>query len=1808
MKRKVAKAGALRLSPNEEAQLLKEEHERRRRLRLQQVREQERNIALQIRQDVKQRRDEQLHLLAEELKANWQKAQDEKIKALEKLYLSGLRAVGEGHQQAKENEPDLEALSRQAEERKQRAEKRHKEALKKQKTQREKLLREQIWRANARRHAFQVEKERAAKIASLPPPPLHPSENVDLKSVTTVKVCAAETFSLTHHHLFDPHVDREMDTEQPDARLLAEEKAKQAEGLQGDRERERREQLEKARLRGKHALKVVRLAQDREKLMKELEQMQNIDLARRRQIVAQMPPQLFEPTYRRVEIKEEWQRELECAFEDMYTGDRRMKGDLILHLDPQPLPTLLKQSQDDDLELSQEPDSVSEVARGQEDEVKNIEPGGREVEKAPEPQSRLALKKLLNKIRNQKDQWTARDEPEDQSDMGTIESGTLSSGERRLCDSEPEQEPKDAPVCEGKELSERLDQTVVAGNMVLNHPQEQVVKIGKEAERQKQIEWLEHQKQQQLTLLQHIEEQKIRLEVDVLKAEMQQQEVKKEQEKKGQESQTVQMDGIIPVGLKQQEAEHKSEGIIGFQADSSYKENDHVQMIRDYQQRLLEQNRMHRESVEEARKRLHEYQAKLKQRYKYVSAALLGPGDGLAKLNSIPELQSRLQGFDILQKVNLTAAPPSRHAPAQEPAESSKVSSGQKAKEQSLDVGHVGQVQPEYTQVHQRTFPLTHSSKQKENLGAVETSTTQPMDCHGMVGSSVVRLQDTSATTQPVAFAQGSQFTLSADNSSGFSEKLWSDKLAPHAPLAEKTHLPTSSVTQHIPAESKRSTALDQTHLLLQPVSSMLSSKASNVEKTQEPLAARDEIGCSSTYSDVMELRDRMLASSESIQAQQEHLKELQEQLDEQREALLSRQRIQEDLLMQKHSQLKQQMEQQQEALKEFLKRARQSNMCKEMTQEAQETNSFSLLASLCKEAEDDHQEETRCGNMNRHAEKNFLFQTVGSEEQIEPFYSIWGREQKWKLSKPPLAKIKLGLDLEQHELSVIPELDTPRSGNLSTTGCGEFLTEDIFLTSNVDAEPSSPYDSLCEEADMLRITAERQSSSGSLEQLHESWQERSATEAVGLSDSAKSREVPLTDPGLPSHAIDAGRRRATHPDPSFSPNNMVVLAPAWSPDSLSQQTRTQQVACGYLSSATLSTASFITTYNPNRSLVSTEPSSANEQSRHFSSPAEEKTNDAWDLPVSLPNDQEAPSQFPHSSPSFGEMLHSNDSNVQKIIDKDPREFSWSSLSNISHDPVVGPYFPDMERNFPNFHRELFQPLEPVPDLNIFSSHSQCRISLDSKNSDFSKSRNELTVSSLEERNSSREELSNILPVEHTCEKKDKTQGAEEFFGHPPVESPLSELRQDKTSSFSIVPKQSLEMGKSVQDLSVSVASAPNKEQEGDDNVSLSSSIENFRSLSPGEDEHSFYRLVPDDSSVKDALKMTESLKEDVSSREENLCFVELPSASSEGKQEIVMGSEDVGIGLFQCPLPSVGEQSSLSTDRMLSLPQEVDLKISTSLVENSELQSSCELNTVQQPDQNTLLLKIPDSHSSQTLPVWEKLSGRGIMEEPELTLISSSDISIAESDLELRSQTGGEKEKNKNQACGHHSESKGFLLLNPEVDHSISTQPDNPPAAHISEEDWSQKPKPEVVLPALPFASLQESFLKRKKDFIERSTKRLENLKSRSQSSRKPQAKASQQKNTQLRNPKENSPPKGAAACHLKKVEVKVCSAADRKMVELQMLQRTSRLYNNLAEVKTRREEKERQDNYAKNREKAKEFQKKTLEKLRARKANVKS
>lgn len=65
---------------------------------------------------------------------------------------------------------------------------------------------------------------------------------------------------------------------------------------------------------------------------------------------------------------------------------------------------------------------------------------------------------------------------------------------------------------------------------------------------------------------------------------------------------------------------------------------------------------------------------------------------------------------------------------------------------------------------------------------------------------------------------------------------------------------------------------------------------------------------------------------------------------------------------------------------------------------------------------------------------------------------------------------------------------------------------------------------------------------------------------------------------------------------------------------------------------------------------------------------------------------------------------------------------------------------------------------------------------------------------------------------------------------------------------------------------------------------------------------------------------------------------------------------------------------------------------------------------------------------------------------------------------------------------------------------------------------------------------------------------------------------------------------------------KVRVSLPEDRKTAQAHMHQRALRLYHQLPEVKKQKEEKAKQDAYAQNRARAKEFHKKTLEKLRAK------
>ncbi|NWS53815.1 CE295 protein, partial [Chunga burmeisteri] len=244
-----------------------------------------------------------------------------------------------------------------------------------------------------------------------------------------------------------------------------------------------------------------------------------------------------------------------------------------------------------------------------------------------------------------------------------------------------------------------------------------------------------------------------------------------------------------------------------------------------------------------------------------------------------------------------------------------------------------------------------------------------------------------------------------------------------------------------------------------------------------------------------------------------------------------------------------------------------------------------------------------------------------------------------------------------------------------------------------------------------------------------------------------------------------------------------------------------------------------------------------------------------------------------------------------------------------------------------------------------------------------------------------------------------------------------------------------------------------------------------------------------------------------------------------------------------------------------------------------------------------------------------ETESGRGIMEEPELTLICSNDISTAESDIEHTNQEKIKEDKIDNPACVDQSEfnacteEREFLPLASDADYSVFVKPDSSPEAQSPSD--CHLPSHQTAVMLLQFVatprSLQESFLKRKQNFIQKSLRRVEDIKNKERANKKAEARQFQRgKSEKLSRQKEShliSGKNGAVGNHLRKVgEVKVSFPEDRKAAETKMHQCTSRLHNQLAEVKIGKEEKTRQETYAKNREKAKEFQKKMLEKLRAK------
>ncbi|XP_071798998.1 uncharacterized protein [Asterias amurensis] len=325
-----------RLSPNEEATLIKEEKAKRRKLRIQQVREQERNFASKIRSNVSKKKEVELENLAAHLKLTWEREHKEKADALQRVYERSLSSVGDGHRAASIQPPLTEIRAAQSVKDNHAAKQRYSTALKKHQENKEAQYEKDFATIIARKSALQIEKVRAAKIASLPPPVKDPLDELDDLGKENKVVTVISGFSTSHYHLQGEYVERAEPYEQEDARLAAQEESRRVKEENEDAAREVKERHEKAHLRHHHARKQELLHQDYNKLMEELGHLEQADRRRRQAIVANIPHQVFQPPHKRLEDKLDEQQKLEQAFEDMYMANTDYTGDLVLALEPKP--------------------------------------------------------------------------------------------------------------------------------------------------------------------------------------------------------------------------------------------------------------------------------------------------------------------------------------------------------------------------------------------------------------------------------------------------------------------------------------------------------------------------------------------------------------------------------------------------------------------------------------------------------------------------------------------------------------------------------------------------------------------------------------------------------------------------------------------------------------------------------------------------------------------------------------------------------------------------------------------------------------------------------------------------------------------------------------------------------------------------------------------------------------------------------------------------------------------------------------------------------------------------------------------------------------------------------------------------------------------------------------------------------------------------------------------------------------------------------------------------------------------------------
>ncbi|PIO25479.1 hypothetical protein AB205_0085360, partial [Aquarana catesbeiana] len=508
---------------------------------------------------------------------------------------------------------------------------------------------------------------------------------------------------------------------------------------------------------------------------------------------------------------------------------------------------------------------------------------------AREPPSRLVLRRLLNRIRTQKDQWSAKSDAETASD--TLESGSLPMENAAHKAMELEDNKPDAK-------EDVTDNTVLAGNSILLHPQEQAARIRLETERRKEMEGLERQKMEQLELLRRLEEERRALEEEYYRVQ-QQMHITGRGEIEQDSSVTEEEEEDKPMAPETEPAEPS----VSEAHESA--ENLHIQMIREYQQRLVEQNRLHKESVDEARKCLQEYQLLLKKRYPHLS---------------ISHQRTPDRSMDS-PKPQAVEYPPSSPPPPPVNVIKSPLRSDSLKNPVTIKSNSEQHCDPNIPHTSRALEPEQMSPRNGSALQSpVLAGPKLPGDIFPQGGVDSNRLADNirslgGASSSHSDFGDERSLQESLPQTHFPYQSPHQDDRFTHAEavfekqssISSPGDYDTSSSTTYHPLPSELSLGLPQIDLP-EPAIPLQAPRLRVMEN--QPLG---------DFSNVREFRERLLSSTVEIRAQQDHLKAMQDQLDKQRDSLLSKQKSQEDHLLQKQKQLEEQMKRHQESLENVL-------------------------------------------------------------------------------------------------------------------------------------------------------------------------------------------------------------------------------------------------------------------------------------------------------------------------------------------------------------------------------------------------------------------------------------------------------------------------------------------------------------------------------------------------------------------------------------------------------------------------------------------------------------------------------------------------------------------------------------------------------------------------------------------------------------------------------------------------------------------------------------------------------------------------